>query len=189
MRLFVALELPEEPREQLEDLCSELPEARFTPFDQLHLTLAFLGEVDGGRARDVEEELATVRAAPLRLELRGVGHFPPRGEPRVLWAGFERSEPLLTLQRSVARHLEQAGCELERRKFHPHVTLARMRDAFPERVAAWLAERATFATEPFTVDRMTLFSSTLHRDGPIHREEATYVLLGRGEADAGRLAR
>lgn len=175
-RLFVAIEIPDAQRELLEDLCFGLPEARFTPFDQLHLTLAFIGEVDGGLARDADEALANVVAEPFSLTLRGVGCFPPRGEPRIAWAGFEPSPPLVSMQRSVARALEHAGCKLEKRKFHPHVTLARLHGPSPERLGAWLAERSAFAAEPFEVTEFCLFSSVLGREGATHVLEATYEL-------------
>ena len=175
-RLFVSIELPEDQREALDDLCEELPEARWTAFDQLHLTLAFLGEVNGAKALDLDEELAAIRAQRFELTLRGVGFFPPRGEPRILWAGFERSDPLAILQRQVARAAERAGCEIERRKFHPHVTLARLRDAPPEAVVPWLAARALFRGEPFEVRSFCLFSSVLGRDGATHSLEREYEL-------------
>lgn len=175
-RLFVAIEPPEEERERLDELCDDLPEARWTQFDQLHLTLAFIGEVDFGRARDVDEGLAALTDHGFDLGLRSVGHFPPRGEPRILWAGFAPSEPLMTLQRHVMRALEHAGCEVERRKFHPHVTLARLVDASHVRVAAWLAARSAFSGPSFAVRELHLLSSVLGRAGATHRIEATYEL-------------
>lgn len=175
-RLFVAIDLPEEQREHLEDLCFELPEARWTPHDQLHLTLAFMGEIDGSRARDVEEELSRVSCDPFELVLSGVGHFPPRGEPRIVWAGVLPSEPLASLQRQVTRALLHAGCELERRKFHPHVTLGRLHAAPPQHVASWLTERGAFSSGPFPVTEFLLYSSILGREGATHVVEREYPL-------------
>jgi RNA 2',3'-cyclic 3'-phosphodiesterase len=175
-RLFVAFDLPEEQREHLEDLCDDLPEARWTPYDQLHVTLAFLGEVDGGRARDAAEALADVVAPPFELVLQGVGHFPPRGEPRIVWAGFAPSEELLRLQRGIVRALKDAGCEIETRKFHPHVTLGRLHAAPPERVAAWLTDRGAFSSGPFPVTEFLLYSSVLGREGATHHIEQEYPL-------------
>ncbi len=181
-RLFVALDLPEEQRDLLDDLCCDLPDARWTPFDQLHVTLAFIGEVHGSLALDVEEALDDVRAPPLEIVLAGVGHFPPRGEPRVLWAGIQRSEPLLALHRQVMLALERVGCALEHRKFHPHVTLGRLRDAPPGLVAEWLAERAPFAAPPCAITEFLLYSSTLGRHGAAHVVEHAYPLAARTPA-------
>jgi 2'-5' RNA ligase len=177
-RLFVSLPLPEEQRDHLDDLCSDLPDARWTPFDQLHVTLAFIGEVDGGTARDVDEALALIDLPAFELVLSGVGHFPPRGEPKILWAGFRRSEPLAALHAAIVRALRHAGCEIETRKFHPHVTLARLRGAPPERVAAWLTERGAFSSGPMLAEEFHLCSSVLGREGAIHRVEAEYPLSG-----------
>jgi 2'-5' RNA ligase len=175
-RLFVALDLPEDVRDRIEDLGLPLPGARWVPFDQLHLTLAFLGAVDGGLARDVEEALATVRGEPLRLELRGVGHFPLRGHPRVAWVGVVPSRGLDQLQRSVLRALESAGCEIERRKFHPHVTVARLSDVDGRDFADWLAARSTFRVDAFDVTELVLYSSILGSDGASHSVEASWTL-------------
>ena len=175
-RLFVAVDLPEEQREHLDDLCAELPEARWTPFDQLHLTLAFIGEVDGNKALDAGEALGDVVVPPFELVLRGVGHFPPRGEPRIVWAGFAPSEPLAALQRGVVRTLKAAGCEIEKRKFHPHVTLGRLHGAIPTRVAAWLTERGAFSSGPFPVSEFLLYQSVLGHAGATHHVVQEYPL-------------
>ena len=175
-RLFVAVDLPETVRERLVDLCGGVPGARWVPPEQFHLTLSFLGDVDGGLGKDVEEALATVSAPAFELILRGVGHFPPRGEPRVLWVGFRASEPLMALQRVVERVLAQAGCELERRKFHPHVTLARLKEAPARRVVEWLGTFGGFESASFQVSEVLLYSSLLGHAGATHRVERTYPL-------------
>jgi 2'-5' RNA ligase len=132
--------------------------------------------VDGSRALDLDEGLATIRAHAFSLTLHGVGFFPPRGEPRILWAGFEPSEPLSGLQRQIARVAHEAGCAIEKRKFHPHVTLARLAGASPSRIAAWLGRHATFRAEPFEVTRFQLMSSVLGKSGATHRLEREYEL-------------
>jgi 2'-5' RNA ligase len=88
-RLFVSLELPGVVREDLGRLCTDVPGARWAEPEDMHLTLRFIGDVDGLGFEDVAAALAAVRAPRLDLVLRGVGHFPPRGEPRTLWAGVE----------------------------------------------------------------------------------------------------
>ena len=86
-RLFIAIDPPQEVREQLAALCCGLPDARWTPVEQLHLTLCFIGEVSGDHFLDIREALAELHVPPFPLQLRGVGFFPPRGLPRVVWAG------------------------------------------------------------------------------------------------------
>jgi len=175
-RLFVAVDMPEDVKDRLLDVQEALPGARWTPADQIHLTLAFLGDVDGGMARDVEEALAHVVVPELDLELAGVGHFPPRGQPNVLWVGVRANPTLTQLHRAVERELSHAGCKLERRKFHPHVTVARLRDVPERAVAGWLASWGTFSMEAFRVEAFQLYSSVLGRSGATHRLECEYPL-------------
>ena len=173
-RLFVAVDLPETVRLSLSDLAFGLPGAKWLPPEQLHVTLAFIGEVDGGRARDVREALRSVRAAPFELSLLGLGHFPHRGEPRVAWAGLRASERLSHLHRAVVRQVESTGLELEHRKFHPHVTLARLRGTPPHRLADWLAMNGAFQTGSFEVTALILYSSVLGSSGATHQIEEAY---------------
>jgi RNA 2',3'-cyclic 3'-phosphodiesterase len=177
-RLFVSLELPEDVKEALGALCNDVPGARWVEPDQIHLTLRFIGEVDGLGFQDVADALASVRAAPFVLSIRGVGHFPPRGEPRVLWAGVEKSEPLVLLHDRIESALVRAGLEPERRKFAPHVSLARLRATPTRAVGSFLARNALFRTVPVPVDEFHLVSSRLTPKHAIHRNEGTYLLEG-----------
>ena len=175
-RLFVAVDLPEAIKDVAVSVGFGLPGARWLPREQLHVTLAFIGEVDGGMVQDVRASLRGVDVPPFELSLRGLGHFPPRGEPRVAWAGLRASEPLALLHRRVLRQLESAGCEFERRKFHPHVTLARLSDTPPRRLADWLSGNSFFETGAFEVLEFHLYSSILSSHGATHQVEETYQL-------------
>ena len=175
-RLFVAVDLPEAAKDALSGVGFGLPGARWLPREQLHVTLAFLGEVDGGQAQDVRDALRSVRGSPFALSLRGLGHFPLRGEARVAWAGLRANEPLLQIHRAVTRQIEHAGCELEHRKFHPHVTLARLTGTPPHRLADWLAMNGGFETGPFEVNEFILYSSVLGSKGATHQVEEAYPL-------------
>lgn len=180
-RLFVALDLPESVKDRLEVLGGAgIPGARWVGERQFHVTLHFAGEVEGPQARLLTEGLAGVRADPFELALAGVGHFPPRGEPRVLWAGVERSEGLDELHRRIQSCLRRLGLPMEARRFSPHVTLARLRQAPRQAVMAFLASHGLFRSETFPVADFQLFSSVLGRRGAQHRVEASYPLFGRG---------
>ena len=96
-RLFVALDLPASVKKSLEPLGKGLGDVRWLLPEQQHLTLRFIGDVDHGAMHDVTEALATVPARPFQLMLKGLGHFPPRGEPRVLWVGVDKSAELAGL--------------------------------------------------------------------------------------------
>ncbi|MCL2790035.1 MAG: RNA 2',3'-cyclic phosphodiesterase [Desulfobulbus sp.] len=176
-RLFIAIDPPGPTREQLALLCCGLPDARWVSPDQLHLTLCFIGEVDGSTFLDIREALAGIKAAPFTLRLRGVGFFPPRGgQPRIIWAGVERCEPLMALQRKIVTRLAQMGIELENRKYAPHITLARLQRTPATKVGKYLAINAMFASAPFPVADFSLYASVLGRMGAAHRVEQTYAL-------------
>jgi 2'-5' RNA ligase len=176
MRLFVAIDLPGEVSRGLSRLSSGLPGARWVRQEQLHLTLRFIGEVDGGRFRDIREELGGVSLQPFSLQLDGLGVFPPRGRPRVVWAGLRQSKPLLRLRNQVESALVRAGLARETRKFAPHVTLARLKNTPAVRVGRYLEQWGLYASRPFTVERFFLYSSQLGHSGALHTIEAEYPL-------------
>ena len=174
-RLFVAIDLPDALIADLERICVGLPGARWTDPEQYHLTLRFIGEVDGLVTDDVVAGLAEIDFEPFELSLKGFGHFPPRGEPKVLWAGVTPHEPIEPLRRAVDRVVSNAGVEPERRKFSPHVTVARFPYGAPiQRLQRFLAGHALYRSEPFRVESFHLYSSQLHHDGAIHTLEASY---------------
>ncbi|MBM4244624.1 MAG: RNA 2',3'-cyclic phosphodiesterase [Deltaproteobacteria bacterium] len=179
-RLFVSIELPADVKDMLSRLSGDVPGARWLESDEMHLTVRFIGEVDGLVYEDVLAALGDVRAAPFELALRGVGHFPPRGEPRILWAGLERSDGLRLLHDRVESALVRAGVEAERRKFSPHVTLARLKGTPSRAVGSFLARNGLFRADPFAVRELHLFSSSLGAKRAVHRCEASYALDGGG---------
>lgn len=176
IRLFVCLELPGDVRARLEALCCDVPGARWVDPDQIHLTVRFIGEVEGHVFEEIRDGLGGVRVPAFEMGLRGVGHFPPRGQPRVLWAGIEPSEELQLLHHRVDSALTKAGLPGERRKFSPHVTLARLKGAPTRAVGSFLAAHGLFRAGPLPVDRFWLYSSQLSRKRAVHRPEAEYPL-------------
>ena len=110
------------------------------------------------------------------LRLSTVGYFPPRRDPRILWAGLSESEELLRLQARIERTLVSLGLEGEERKFHAHITVARLDATPPSKVAAWILQHSLFQTEPFEVSSFHLYSSVLKREGALHEKMASYPL-------------
>jgi 2'-5' RNA ligase len=177
-RLFVALDLPPDVKRSLEPMTRGLGEVRWLGPEQQHLTLRFIGELDNGQVNDVAEALALVPGVPFELQLKGLGHFPPRGEPRVIWVGVEKSRELERLKRRIDRALAQAGLPPEGRKFAPHVTLARIKKPLSrDRLATWLMRHNLYRSEPFSVSSFHLYSSWLKNDGAEHHVEASYDLV------------
>ena len=180
IRAFVALPLPEPVRQQLNLLQHLLPLPRRLPPENLHLTLAFLGEVPSDLLEDGHHALAALRAPGFTLTLRGVEAFGAAA-PRLVYAGVAPSEPLRHLHRKVITALRGAGLAPDRRRFTPHVTLARLdpqrlAEADRLRLVSAMVENAGFAAGPFTVDAFALYRSHLGRDAAHYEELARYPL-------------
>ncbi len=176
-RLFLGLSLPESVAEGLVRMGGGIPGARWETEDKLHLTLRFLGEMDHGHMRRVQEALGTLAAPTFEVTLRGVGHFPPRGQPRSIWIGVEDNPRLLALKRRVDRIVDRLGVAPDRRKFVPHVTLARLRNSPRPRVADFEAHHGLVHVPPFRADCVRLFSSVRSSVGSKYRVEAAFPLI------------
>ena len=176
MRLFVALDLPQEARARLVRLATGLPGARWLPPENYHLTLRFLGEMPGHRAEEVDSALSALRGRGFILQLRGVGMFEKGGRPYALWAGGERNAQLEHLQAKVETAVQRIGFEPERRRFTPHVTVARLDNAPHVKLAEWVQAHNLLRTEPMAVEHFTLFSSRLGKDGAVYTPEVEYGL-------------
>jgi 2'-5' RNA ligase len=174
MRLFVAIDLPEAVKDQLATMCCGLPGARWVAPDQLHLTLRFIGEADGGVFTDICEGLSAVQGKSFFMQLDGVGFFPPRGRPRVVWAGVKKSNSLQQLRHRIDSRLAVLGLESEGRKFFPHITLARLKNTPSVKVGRFLENHGLFLSSSFDVRSFHLYSSVLGRKGAIHRREASF---------------
>lgn len=175
MRLFVALALPDAVTDGLLALEGGIPGARWSTREQLHLTLRFIGEVDGRDALAIDDALASIRAPRFALELKGVGEFGGRN-PRALWAGVRDDERLMHLQRKIESAVQRVGISPEKRKFSPHVSLARLKGSPRERIITFLAAHALYASGPFDVNAFILYSSTLTPNGSLYRPERSYRL-------------
>jgi len=177
-RLFVAIDLPLDIVAQLQGLCYGVPGARWVQPEQMHLTLRFIGEVDGGVFRDIGEGLGSIMTEGFTLQVKGLGVFPPRKTPRVLWAGIEPVEEVCALRKRIDNVLIGMGLDPEGRKFSPHITLARLHDTPLARLSRFLAGNGLFATAAFPVSEFHLYSSQLTSKGAFHTIEASYPLEG-----------
>jgi 2'-5' RNA ligase len=176
-RLFVAIDLPATVKEAVEGIAGrDLPGARWVPRKQLHLTLRFIGEADDAMFQAIKKALRRVSGVSFPLILKEVGHFPPGRHPRVLWVGMEESGPLRELQQEIELALIGAGIPPDERRFSPHITVARLRETPPTKVAALEETLHLFSAGPFSVMEFYLYSSTLTHDGVIHKREDTYLL-------------
>jgi 2'-5' RNA ligase len=179
VRLFVALGLPETLRLRLAALRGGVPGARWVKPENLHLSLRFIGEVENGAADDLDAALGNVAAPAFEIAISGIGHYGKAEAARILWAGVEPNGALDRLQAKIEACAVRAGLPPEQRRFSPHVTLARVRQAPGNRVEQFVADNDGFRAGPIAIDRFTLFSSFLSSSGAIYRPEAEYPLAGR----------
>jgi len=163
-RLFLALRPPAAVRDPLLDLMEDGMPVRWQDEEQLHVTLRFIGEVERPVAEDLAAHLAAFRFDPLEATLDGVGRFARR-RGGALWAGVAPKEPLRALAARLDRLCQGVGLAPERRAYHPHLTVARWSGAEPAAVGRWLERHARLSGPSWSIGRVTLFESRLHRAG------------------------
>ncbi|CAG4914382.1 unnamed protein product [Acidocella sp. C78] len=176
MRLFIALDLPWEIRQTLAGFAFNLPGARWVPAQNMHITLRFIGETGRIEAEEIDHALAAIRAPGFPLTLAGAGWFEKGGRATSLWIGVERSAALLHLQTKIETALRRIGLAPERRRYAPHVTLARMDLPVGPRFAEFVQSHNLYRSPPIGVEHMTLFSSQLSDDHPAYTAEVEYPL-------------
>lgn len=125
---------------------------------------------------DIHENLEEITFDKFSTKVKGIGTFPPRGAPRVIWAGIDPTETTTRLRNAIENRLEKINIPKERQKYSPHITLARLRNSPLEQVHNFLAGNAFLETEKFLVDSFSLYSSQLTRKGAIHTIESDYSL-------------
>lgn len=172
LRLFVGIALPPELRLALSRLAAGLPGARWVDPGNYHVTLRFIGEVDEGRASDLDAHLAGIRARRFSVTLAGIGSFNARN----LFVGVEHNADLAHLQEKVVSAVARSGVEPENRRFAPHVTLARLKGRPDAKLGQYLAEHALFRAAPFDVAHFQLVASYLTKSGSIYEDQAEYTL-------------
>lgn len=173
-RLFVAVRPPPPIRGLLLAAMGGVSGARWQSDDQLHLTLRFIGEVDGHLAADIHAALGTIHHPPFDASVSGLGTFEPRGRADTLWAGVAPHEPLNALHKKVGQALARVGVEPDKRAFHPHITLARLnRESGPVHL---LGDAGGLTSPAFAVDTFGLYESRLTPEGAVYTAIERYRL-------------
>jgi 2'-5' RNA ligase len=177
MRLFTALDIPDALRDQIASTRTpDALDARWTPPEQYHVTLRFVGEVDSETASEYDETLDTVSAPEAKCIPYGLDVLPSRRSPSVLVVGLDRTDTLLFVYQAVSDALEGADLDPESRTYRPHVTLARLDDCAPETVHQYLQKHDASDLPSFTAPQFHLYESTLTPDGAVHERRASYAL-------------
>lgn len=185
LRLFCAVELPEEVRERVGRYVSGLragfPKVRasWERVEKLHLTIKFVGEVEPPRAAALSEASARAAAsvAPFPVTIADTGAFPPKGPTRVLWLGVrDEADGLQTLWRRLEDECHAAGFPREARPFRPHLTVARLRDPAGAGQLAEEHRRSAFEAASFRVSELVVVRSELGPAGSRHTPLSRHAL-------------
>jgi 2'-5' RNA ligase len=184
-RLFIAIELPTEVRYKIrahiDKLRSELPGVRasWTREENLHLTMKFFGDVPVAQVESISAAAAhaVTFSHPFELIIGGCGAFPPKGQPRVLWIGTEDpSGSLRTLHTALEDECANIGFSREQRSYHPHLTIARLRQPRGARELANLHESTGFDSLTVRVEDVCLIRSELSSKGSRYTTISRHVI-------------
>jgi RNA 2',3'-cyclic 3'-phosphodiesterase len=174
-RLFTALELPEIVVGQMALARGGVVGARWLEPEDYHITLRFVGDVDSRAAQEIAETLGDIRRPKAHIRFEGLSWFGG-DKPRAIIAKVKSDPTLMELQAEHERRLRRIGIEPERRKYTPHVTLARLRGVAQGRIADYLAVRGALVTEAFWAQRFVLYSARDGSGGGPYMVEAAYPL-------------
>ena len=187
MRLFIAIDLPDSVKDWLGEIIAELSacraDVRWVHTDSMHLTLKFLGNVEAQELAAIDGVLKKIAstAQPTQGRLRNLGSFPHLCRPRVLWIGVEPiDERLPALHAGLDGRLAKIGFSKEQRRFHPHISLGRVRGN--RRLTALqevIENQAGIKARSFAIEHLTLFESALRRTGPHYTALGTYSFRAR----------
>ena len=178
LRLFAALPVPDTVADHIGRIACGLDGAKWSPRDNLHITLRFMGNVNERQAEDIDAALDEVRFAPFDVELGGVGFFG-NDEPHAIWLGVKINPTLLSLQKHCERACRKAGLEPDPRTYTPHVTICYLPRHFSvAHVISFQQTNNLFTAPKWTADRFYLYASRTQGSGPSrYSHEAEYPLV------------
>ena len=182
IRAFIAVKIPATP--SLRKVSRQLAEmgrpVKAVAADNLHVTLKFLGDTDPELIPEISGIVEAAAAAESASELRvvGLGAFPHLDRPSVVWAGLQDAETLTAIAAKLEKRLKPLGFKPERRKFQPHLTLARIRSKPPPEVKTLVTEHSSTEFGTATVESVELFQSELRPEGPRYTILRSAELVG-----------
>jgi RNA 2',3'-cyclic 3'-phosphodiesterase len=190
-RTFIALELNPQIQQQIKKfsnllVAGKLPGIRWVNPESVHITLKFLGDSTDAQVKDVVKILDSLvlKYKPIPIDVNGVGAFPTWSHPRVIWVGVLAPSSLSQLYMAIDDSVSKLGYLQERRRFSPHLTIARISDRTDDKkisiISRLLQEHQNTPFGSATIDRMVLFKSTLQPGGSIYTPLSIHQFKGDG---------
>jgi RNA 2',3'-cyclic 3'-phosphodiesterase len=185
VRLFIALDIPAEVRDQLSQYVDRVrplaPDARWARIEQLHVTLKFIGEVTEATVAEIKAALVPVKSEAFQVEFKETGFFPNPKSARVFWAGVHAPEALPQLASAVESAVEKLGIAREKRAYHAHLTLARAPEGSASRHCFRLLQERLSGEEPpqfgtMTAQEFFLYQSQIMRGGARYTKLQRFAL-------------
>jgi RNA 2',3'-cyclic 3'-phosphodiesterase len=168
-RLFVSIDLPPSIEKVLVDLDPRIRGVRWVAGNQMHLTLGFFPDVVEDVDLALRVKLNAIEFGSFFLPIEGLGTFPGKGPPKIIWIGVGPGHPhLFQLHKRVQDAALAVGLEADLRPWHPHVTLARCHDVPGGALRKFLKSNANIDAGMFRIDAFHLYCSELTPAGPIH---------------------
>jgi 2'-5' RNA ligase len=176
-RLFIGISIPPSICAQFNDLQAEGLGARWQqPYENLHVTLTFIGDVDAAVAGQVAEALQAVQAEPFQLTFKDLGTFSNHDAPHVLWVGVMKNAGLLKLKEKIDAVLRLNHIPFVEREYHPHMTLAFLSKTDPDKLKTFMQQHKNLPENSFAVSEFILYQNTKSKENPVYTKAALYPL-------------
>jgi len=179
MRCFIAIDLPDEVKEELSKVQKEInknAKFKFVEPQNLHLTLKFLGEISDYNLNQIKEALKQIKFRKIKARLNDIGVFPSPNYVRVVWIGLEPSEKIKELHKKIDEALSDINIEKKDKRFESHVTLARVKFILDKKAFAEKLQKVRVKQLDFNIDSFKLKKSTLTKTGPIYEDILVFKL-------------
>jgi len=175
LRLFAGLDPGRTTKQSLNTLCYGIENARWVHWNNMHVTLRFIGETL--EYKRIVQALDEIDFHPFEISVRGVGIFSNKDIPHTLYATVEESEDLSNLQALIEKKLREIGLPLDKRAFHPHITLARLDERAPgAQIADFLTRHVLYTIPSMKIEDFSLYSSKRRDTGSEYTIEQSFAL-------------
>lgn len=172
-RIFLAIPIPDHIKDQLFDIYNSDMDINWVKLDNLHVTLAFIGNIDYPTQLELHEELSLIQFSPFSIQFKKLSHF----SDRILYSEVDPRLPIKNLHQKITNIIMSLKIPIAHRKFTPHVSLARLKNTPENKIIELIKKNALFTSDLFEINSFSMFSSILSPKGPTYFEEMQYQLI------------